>query len=66
MSTDCVEVSLDDDPMEVLKGCVCILSSLKRDFIEDDYSHYAIAVISDLTTDAVSRLDEKLKGGNDE
>ena len=66
MQTQCIEVSLNDDPMEVLKGCVCILSSLRRDFTENDYSYYAIAIISDLTTDAVSRLDEKLKGGNDE
>ena len=64
MSTDCIEVSLDDEPMEVLKGCACILSSLRRDFTEVDNSHYAIAVISDLVTDATSRIEEKLKDGS--
>ena len=57
MQTQCIEVSLNDDPMEVLKGCACILGSLSKDFTEMDNSHSAIVIISDLMTDAISRLD---------
>ncbi len=64
MSTDCIKVTMDENPLDVLKGCSCILSSLEVDFVEDNYSHYAIAVISDLLTDATSRIEEKLKDGS--
>ncbi len=58
MRTQCIEVSMEE-PLEVLKGCSCLLGELGKEFSENIYSHNAISLISDLITDAVSRLDDK-------
>ena len=59
MSTECIRVTMEENPLDILKGCSCILSSLQKDFVDSHYSHHAIMVISDLITDAVSMLDDK-------
>ena len=59
MSTECIKVTLEDNPLNVLKGCSCILSSLQKDFVDYNDSHHAIMVIADLLSDAVSMLDDK-------
>jgi len=63
MATQCVEVSLRDNPMEVLKGCVVLLGSLHDGYAEDDYSEQGIKVLADVMRDAVSRIDEDKKRG---
>jgi len=63
MATECIKVSLDDNPMEVLKGCVVLLGSLEDGYVEDHYSHLGIKVIADVMRDAVSRIDNEKKRG---
>ena len=63
MATRCIEVSLDDNPMEVLKGCVVLLGSLDNGYVEDYYSQLGIKVLADVMRDAVSRIDEDKKRG---
>jgi len=61
MTTQCIEVSLEDDPMEVLKGCIVLLGSLDSGYVEDHYSDLGIKVLADVMRDAVSRVDEEKK-----
>ena len=63
MTTECIKVSLDDNPMEVLKGCVVLLGSLEDGYVEDYYSQLGIKVLADVMRDAVSRIDEDKKRG---
>ena len=59
MRTQCIKVTMEESPLDVLKGCSCILSSLDEGFSEDYYSHHAIMIVSDLIRDAVSILDDE-------
>ena len=59
MSTECIRVSLEDDPLEVLKGCSSIMSCLDESFADNIYNYQAIKIIADILTDAVSRLDDE-------
>ena len=59
MSTDCVEVSLKDNPIEVIKGCSGILSCLDESFADNIYNYQAVKVIADILTDAVSRIEDE-------
>ena len=63
MVTQCIEGSLENNPMEVLKGCVVLLGSLDNGYGEDYYSHLGIKVLADVMRDAVSRIDEDKKRG---
>ena len=58
MATQCIKISLEDDPLKVLKGCSSIMSCLDDDFTENIYSYHAIKLIADVLTDAVSRLED--------
>ena len=59
MSTVCVEVSLKDNPIEVIKGCSGILSCLDDSFADNIYNYQAVKVIADILTDAVSRIEDE-------
>jgi len=59
--TDCIKVSLEDNPLEVLKGCSSIMSSLDESFADNIYSYQGMKLLADVLTDAVSRLDEEIK-----
>ena len=61
MSTICTEVSLDDNPIEVIKGCSGVLSCLDESFADNIYNYQAVKVIADILTDAVSRIEDKEK-----
>jgi len=63
MQTQCIEVSLEDDPMKMLKGWIDILGSLDSGYVEDHYSDLGIKVLADVMRDAVSRVDEEKKRG---
>lgn len=55
--TNCIEISLLE-PLEVLKGCGALLSSLDDGFSDTLNSHIGIKLIADLIVDAVSRIEE--------
>lgn len=59
MSTKCIEISLENNPLEILKGCSSIMSCLDDNFTDNIYSHHAIKLISNVLTDAVSRLEDE-------
>ena len=61
MKSECIQITLRDNPLEVIKGCTALLGSLSDDFVETIYSEQGIKVISDILTDAVTRLDEEMK-----
>jgi len=58
MSTKCIQESMSK-PLDILKGCSCILTEMDSDFSENIYSANAISLLADLITDAVSRLDDE-------
>jgi len=60
-TTDCIAVSLEDNPMEVLKGCSGLMACLDESFADNIYNYQAIQLLADVMTDAVTRLDEKSK-----
>ncbi len=59
--TDCIAVSLEDNPMEVLKGCSGLMACLDASFADNIYNYQAVKLLADVMTDAVTRLDEKIK-----
>ena len=59
MSTKCIEVSLEDNPLAVLKGCSSIMSCLDESFADNIYNYQAVKLLSDVLTDAVSRLEDE-------
>ena len=59
MATQCIKVSLEDNPLKVLKGCSSIMSCLDEGFTDNRYSEQAIMILADLMTDAVSRLEDE-------
>ena len=59
--TDCIAVSLEDNPMEVLKGCSGLMACLDESIADNIYNYQAVKLIADVMTDAVTRLDEKIK-----
>ena len=61
MSTVCTEVSLENNPIEVLKGCSGLLSCLDESFADNIYNYQAVKVIADILTDAVSRIEDTKK-----
>ena len=61
MNTICTEVSLEDNPIEVIKGCSGVLSCLDESFTDNIYNYQAVKVIADLLTDAVSRIEDQQK-----
>ena len=64
-TTDCIEVSLEDNPIEVLKGCSGLLSCLDESFADNIYNYQAIKLIADLVTDSTSRLEDVIIVKND-
>lgn len=44
MATQCIKVSLEDNPLNVLKGCSSIVSCLDDGFTENIYSYHAIII----------------------
>jgi len=61
MSTECIRVSLEDNPLAVLKGCSSIMSCLDESFTDNIYNYQAVKTLADILTDAVSRLDDEAK-----
>lgn len=67
MKTQCIKVTLQENPLNVLKGCSALLSELDKSSSENIYIDHAISLIGDLITDAVSILeDEENKDKNKE
>ena len=60
-TTQCIKITMQDDPMKVLKGCSFLLSELNEDAHENIYAYEGIKIIADLMTDAVSRVDEQMQ-----
>jgi len=63
MKTNCIKVSLEEYPLEVLKGCIALLGGLETGYVEDTYSELGINVLADVMRDAVSRIDDEKKRG---
>ncbi len=61
MSTECIGVALEDNPLEVLKGCSSIMSCLDESFTDNIYNYQAVKLLADVLTDAVSRLEDEAK-----
>ncbi|SFV54015.1 hypothetical protein MNB_SM-6-1116 [hydrothermal vent metagenome] len=38
MKTECIKLTLRDEPMEIIKGCTALLASLDADFVDTIYS----------------------------
>lgn len=58
--TTCIEVTMEENPLDVIKGVSCLLSELDGSFSENIYSTEALEILGDLLTDATSRLDKQL------
>ena len=58
-TTDCIAVSLEDNPLEVLRGCSGLMACLDENFADNIYNYQAMKLLADVVTDAVSRLDEE-------
>jgi len=63
MQTQYIKVSLEDNPIEVLKGCIALLGGLETDYVQDYHSHLGIKVLADVMRDAVSKIDNEKKRG---
>jgi len=58
--TTSIETFLEDEPLEVVKGCSALLMAVSNEYVENIYSDLGLKVLSSVMIDAVTRLEDEL------